>query len=263
MAKPALRRYLLPCLLFAGLAYLVFSSLRPRFPDEGNLPIELPALRVPSADCYEDEDHRILFMLADYDSAEMRFTWSPADGKGRVRPVSRREQLHFPYAPRGFLGRFLGWSQPGALVIAATPDFEGMPFFPRSWLRETRVYFGGIDEDGNVGAVPFQADPALCSLLLRCEGAVQSWIDPDGKSILDPLDPKLRLKAMLRLPAPKPGETAVEVTLSRGDLELEPDHEDVADKPVRVHIPADATVEEALSALIRLRLAGATAFTFD
>ena len=73
---------------------------------------------------------------------------------------------------------------------------------------------------------------------------------------MQPLDPALGIETVFELPAPDPDETPVEVGLS-------PDDTDVAGKPVRVRIPDDALVEETLHALIRLKMAGATGFTFE
>ena len=85
---------LLLILLVIAVGSFIHSLAPPRFPGEGDLPIDLPSLRVPSAACYELEHRRILLTLEDYDRTEFRFSWDPGDGLPQVREVS--EETKFP-----------------------------------------------------------------------------------------------------------------------------------------------------------------------
>jgi hypothetical protein len=113
---------------------------------------------------------------------------------------------------------------------------------------------------------------AECHLRVHRDNPMQSVVPviallrADGLDVvfcLDPLDPALRFETTFALHPGNADQPPVEVTVTRGENGLRPDREDVADRPVLVHLPADATVEETLHALIRLRLAGATGFEFE
>jgi hypothetical protein len=80
---------------------------------------------------------------------------------------------------------------------------------------------------------------------------------------MEPLDPVLGIGTTFHLSPAGRDEPRVEIALTRnaGELRFEP--QDIRGHPVHVRIPADAKMEETIHALIRLRQAGATGFTFD
>ena len=132
----------------------------------------------------------MLLMLADYDAVELRFTWDPGDGQGRIREVGPNTSFPFPkpgtfdrWAAR-LRGRPVPDDQPAALVIAGSTDLVSMPLPSRRFIRDARVYLGGLDQDGNIGAVPFQAHPDECAELCRL-GANTTPRDPNGDLVIE------------------------------------------------------------------------------
>jgi len=177
MVTLLIRRLLLPALVVIALAavWLYFlSTNRLRFPTEGELVLSPPVLRVPSADCYEAERYRVLFVVENQKRVEARFNWNPSDGKGRVRWFdSKMRGLATPQPE--MLDRFwvkLGLLPPSriqspAVIITARPDAPFPRIPSRLLIGTARVYLGGLGPDGEIAAVPFQAWPEACTELLR------------------------------------------------------------------------------------------------
>ncbi len=80
---------------------------------------------------------------------------------------------------------------------------------------------------------------------------------------MEPLDPALGIDTTFHLPIATPEESPVRVTLRREAEGLRAEPADISGRPVAVAIPMDAELEETVHALIRLRLAGAAAFSFE
>jgi len=193
MPRSRMRRFgrlLLVLLVLSGAFLFVYSRMRPRFPDEGNLGIDLPTLRVPSADCYERESHRLLLTKADYETMMLRLTWDPGDGEGQVYEVG--QSMGFQGVEPGLLERLLAWvrgnprppDHPAALVLAGSMDLEDLPVVPGKDIGAVRVYLGGLTKDGSIGAVPFEAHPVACDERCRA-GANSTPRDPDGNLVIE------------------------------------------------------------------------------
>lgn len=174
MSRSRLRRFgplLLVLLVLAGAVLYLRSRLRPSFPDEGNLGIDLPTLGVPSADCYERESHRILLTTADYETIMLRLNWDPDDGEGPVRELGPDMQIPTPT------------TRPAAIVLAGSMDLEGLPADPETTLRGMPIYLGGLTADGKIGAIPYQADRAVTEELSRCPDPTPR--DPEGDLVTE------------------------------------------------------------------------------
>jgi hypothetical protein len=157
-------------LLAAGIP-LLFSRPAP-FPESGELAFRAPLLRVPSAGCYEDERYRVLLVVGDEDSVEARFNWDPEDGRGRVRRFAGVPTALTRPAPsvveklwNAVRRQYPSRVQSPAIVIVKDPEAP-FPVLPaRNLIGSARVYLGGLDGDGKIGAVPFQVHAGACSAL--------------------------------------------------------------------------------------------------
>jgi hypothetical protein len=78
-----------------------------------------------------------------------------------------------------------------------------------------------------------------------------------------PFDRSLGIRGAFHLARPAGDAELNKVHLVRRGRELVPDSWSPRGRPVRVRAPDDATVQEVLSALIRLRMAGVTGFAFE
>ena len=171
-------------LLLAGVLWFLPTFSGPEFPG-GALAITPARMSVPSADCYRDERFRVLLLAREGESSEARFTWTPPDGEGSARTLGDDARIPALSEP-SMLDRLFNLSRlvpkvaqdSPALLFTADPDLPGLPLPSRDQIGASRIYLGGVGPDGELRAVPFQADPNVCQSLLMLGALVtpKDWI---------------------------------------------------------------------------------------